>query len=215
MKIKYLGHSCFQLETEKGVKIVTDPYTKVGYELEKGLKADIVTVSHGHFDHAHTEAVEAKTVLSTAGRFVLEGVEIEGIESFHDPVQGRLRGKNIVYKLRADGMTACHLGDLGEPCSQEILDRLGKVDVLFLPVGGTYTIDAAQAKEYIEMIKPKIAIPMHYRPVDGTIDITEAEEFLRLFDEKDVTAVKNGEYELRLGTLEEEMPILYMERAGK
>lgn len=220
MKIIYFGHSCFALQSEKGTTIITDPYTKVGYELPLGLSADAVTVSHGHFDHNYTQAIKSDTIISTVGAHVINEIEIMGLESYHDPMQGQLRGKNIIFKYEIDDMTVCHLGDLGEAASAELLSRIGKVDVLLLPVGGKYTIDAEQAKEYIDYIKPRVIIPMHYKPTDGTLDIVGPIAFLEKFnknfldvlnDETHIT-IKNGITEIVAKDLTDRQRIIYMER---
>ena len=212
MKIKYWGHSCFYLQASNGVSVITDPYTKVGYELPQGLKCDILLVSHGHFDHAYAQAVNYRSLVSETGERECLGVKIKGIESFHDPLNGKLRGKNVIFKFEIDGLKICHFGDLGEPCSDALCDEIGAVDVLLLPVGGTYTIDAAQALAYAQKLAPKVVIPMHYKPQDGALDITTAEGFLAYFAGK-IQSVPNGEYELSLDNLSKELPILYMERA--
>ena len=215
MKIQYLGHSCFYFESNTGVSVLTDPYTKVGYELPSGLQADVVLTSHGHFDHNYVQVVSTECIVKEAGDRERFGVQIKGIDSFHDPLLGALRGKNVIFKFALDGITFCHLGDLGEPCSEELLARIGKVDVLLIPVGGTYTIDATQAHEYVQKIAPKAVIPMHYKPSDGALDITSADEFLSFYDEKRVQRIVNGEMELSLDNFTEETLILYLERVRK
>ena len=190
MTIRYYGHSCFQLTTEDGVHIVTDPYQKVGYELPNGIIADIATVSHGHFDHNYVEAIQTQTVIADSAARTLKGVEIEGIDCYHDPLQGKLRGKNIIFKIQANGITFCHLGDLGEEISNELIQKIGVVDVLLLPIGGTYTIDAKQAKEYAEAIAPKVIIPMHFKPNGGTLDIATPEQFLSFYPIENVITQK-------------------------
>ena len=207
MKIKYYGHSCFVLEANDGRKIMTDPYTRVGYELPKNLAVDIVTVSHGHFDHNYTQAVVCNRIVDGTDE---QSSDIFGVECYHDPKQGKLRGKNIIYKINVDGITFCHLGDLGEECSPTLLDKIGKVDVLLIPVGGTYTIDAVQAKEYVDRITPKTVIPMHYKPSDGILDIDGSDRFLSLFEDDEIERVINGETDFCL-----EKPrrrVIYMER---
>ena len=212
MKIEYLGHSCFCLTTENGIKIITDPYTKVGYSLPNGLTADIVTVSHGHFDHNYLEGIKTTDVVSDTLFYEKNGVRFEGILTFHDEKQGALRGKNIVYKIIADGMTICHLGDLGEKYSAELKNKIGQVDVCLIPIGGTYTIDAKEAMKYVENINPRIVIPMHYRPQDGALDITDAKPFLQLW-EKPIFNCLHGEMILNSSDLqEEETKLVYMER---
>lgn len=181
MKIEYFGHSCFRLTAKNGVRLLTDPYTGVGYELPKGISAEIVTVSHGHFDHNFVQGVTGveKTV-DGVNETSYKGISLVGVESWHDERQGTLRGKNIIFKITIDGVCVCHMGDIGEACSEELLQQIGEVDVLLLPIGGTYTIDALQAKEYVEKIPCKIVIPMHYRPIDGNINVTDEKLFLSL-----------------------------------
>ena len=177
MKIEYFGHSCFKLTANHLTSVVTDPYTKVGYELPSGFSADIVTISHSHFDHAYTQAVSSKYIVRDIDKRTLQGVTIQGVKSWHDEKQGSLRGENIIYKITMDGLTVCHLGDLGEPITQSLVQKIGKVDILLIPIGGTYTINALQAKAYIDAIAPKMAIPMHYKGLDCALDITDEKEF--------------------------------------
>lgn len=182
MKIQYLGHSCFKLTGNAGTTIVTDPYANVGYELPKSLRADVVTVSHGHFDHDNVRAVGGVSrIIDKEGFYELPGVKIEGIGSLHDNCGGKKRGKNIIYKFCMDGLTICHLGDLGEDYSAELVKRILPVDVLLIPIGGVYTIDAIQAKKYVEGIRPGIVVPMHYKTEDLSIDVDKADRFLNLF----------------------------------
>ena len=212
MTIEYLGHSCFCLIAEDGTRVITDPYTKVGYELPTGLCADIVTVSHGHFDHNCIDAVRADKIIDKTGVYSYKNVKIRGVTSWHDSKQGMLRGENIIFTVEMDGLTICHLGDLGEPFSEKMLKKIGKPDILLLPVGGTYTINAQQAKQYAEKISPKVLIPMHYRPQDGALDIAEPEEFLSLFTEKNFDKVLNGELIISEKDFANSIKIIYMER---
>ena len=187
MKIRYLGHSSFQLIESTGTTIVTDPYSSsLGSEMP-AVTADAVTVSHHHYDHDAVERVGGKPlVIDKEGSYELDGVDINSIRSFHDPEGGRLRGENIIFKFSMDGIEVCHLGDIGEECSTELIEALLPVDVLLIPVGGTYTIDAEQAKEYVDRIMPDIVIPMHYREKGKKLDVDRVEEFTDLFDEEDV-----------------------------
>ena len=209
MKIRYLGHACFEITSKNGVKVITDPYTKVGYELPKGLIADVVTTSHGHFDHNYTQGVDAKAIVNKIGKYSIDGVDFYGISSFHDPNMGALRGENIIYKIKMDGITLCHMGDIGEECSDKLVEAIGEVDVLCIPVGGTYTVDAIGAKKYVERIQPKAVIPMHYKPQDGALDIAEVESFLHLYSSNLIKQVQDGIIEIDGQT----SGIIYLERA--
>ncbi len=211
MKIRYLGHSCFELISRSGITVITDPYTDVGYELPSGLAADIITVSHGHFDHAYVQAVRAKHILASSEKYSSNGVEIYGVECYHDPKRGALRGKNIAFIIKMDGCTACHLGDVGEECSEALAEKIGKVDILMLPIGGTYTVDAMGAKKYIDAIMPRAVIPMHYKPADGSLDITDEKPFLSLYTMEEIHCVSNGTVELA----ENASGIIFMERVKK
>ena len=209
MNICYWGHSCFKITSAQGTSIVTDPYTGIGYELPSGLSADAVTISHAHFDHNFIQAVQMDRVISTIGAHLVADIQILGIPSWHDEKRGALRGSNIIYKYNVDGITICHLGDLGEDISAELVERIGMVDVLLLPVGGTYTVDALGAKKYIDCLQPKVVIPMHYKPEDGALDIAPIHTFLSLYSPRDIQFVQDGVLEIDKQT----QGIFYLERA--
>lgn len=171
MKIKYLGHSSFYI-VGKEKSVVTDPFEGIGYDIER-VNADYCTVSHGHFDHNAVDKVNAKTVIThTDGDFL-------AIDSYHDANLGKLRGKNTVFKFTVDGVTFCHLGDIGEYYSDVLGEEIGKVDVLFIPVGGNYTIGGKEAAKYAQALNAAITVPMHYKTPRSDIDIGGAEEFLK------------------------------------
>lgn len=179
MKLRYLGHSSFLLVSDAGTAIVTDPYDGIGFSLPLGLSADFVTVSHGHFDHCNLSAVGGDpAVFREAGKFSANDVTVEGFPCFHDDAKGARRGKNLIFKFAIDGLTVCHLGDLGEPFSPALQRIIAPADVLLIPVGGTYTIDAAAARTYVEQIRPAVAIPMHYKSAGHTLDISPVDKFL-------------------------------------
>jgi len=172
MEIIWYGQSCFLVRC-KEVSIVTDPYYAdyTGLKLPKNLKADIVTISHDHRDHNNKDGVlgqdEKKPfVIDGPGEYGLKGVEIIGVSSFHDTKQGAERGKNTIFVFNLEDLTVAHLGDLGHTLSDKEVEDLNQVDILFVPVGGNYTIDVIGASEVINQIDPKIVIPMHYK-IDG------------------------------------------------
>lgn len=191
MNIKWLGHSCFALTESTGTIIVTDPYSakEVGYSMPE-ITATAVTVSHAHKDHNNVSAVKGNPVVVNAvGSCEIEGVDISAFRTSHDESAGKLRGKNLVFTYRLDGVTVCHLGDIGEECSARILDAVGSVDVLLIPVGGKYTIDAELAKDYVDKLMPSIVIPMHYLTDDCKLHIAPVDDFLDMFDSNNVTFV--------------------------
>lgn len=192
MNIQWLGHSAFKLVESTGTTIITDPYkgSVVGYNMPEGLCADIVTCSHEHDDHNYLAAVGGSPiVLNQEGAFEINGVHISSMECFHDHHSGNRRGGNLIFKFRMDGVDVCHLGDIGEACSIDICSQIGSVDILLIPVGGNYTIDAETAKEYVDLLMPDIVIPMHYRTRDSVMDIEKVDSFLKLFDEEQIEYV--------------------------
>lgn len=188
MKIKWLGHSSFVLTESTGISVVTDPFDPdfVGYGYDKP-DVDVVTVSHDHGDHGFLDGVGSyKEVFRKPGQYEYNGIHILGVPSFHDDEEGKLRGKNVIFKFRMDGVNICHMGDIGEPCSPELIERLMPVNVLMIPVGGNYTVDAEIAKEYVDRLMPDIVIPMHYKTKHCELDIDKVDKFLRLFDDESV-----------------------------
>ena len=213
MKIEYLGHSCFKLTESTGTSVVCDPYDpSVGYDMPR-LTADAVTVSHKHYDHDYINAVDGNpTVIDKECSQDLSGVEINAIKSFHDGQRGKARGENVIFKFRMDGIDICHLGDLGEACSSELIDLLLPVNVLLIPVGGTYTIDAEMAKEYVDRIMPDVVIQMHYREKGCTLDIDKVDEFINLFDKECVEETDGGELELMRSDLSGDTKVIVFRR---
>ena len=213
MKIRCLGHSCFALTESTGTTIVTDPYGAIGYKMPS-VKADAVTVSHGHYDHNNVGAVKGNpVVLDEEGTYEVGGVSVTAIKSYHDKSSGADRGENLIFKFRMDGLEICHLGDLGEECSSALIETLLPVHVLMIPVGGTYTIDAEQAKEYVDRIMPAIVIPMHYKTKGLTLDVDKVDNFTDQFDSDEVEELNDSELELfRDDISEESTKIIVMER---
>ncbi|MBS3909681.1 MAG: MBL fold metallo-hydrolase [Actinobacteria bacterium] len=179
VKISWLGHAAFKIETASGTVIVTDPYSeKTGYALPR-VEADIVTISHHHYDHDNAQAVRGSPrVVEAGGKIVIGSTTIEGIDSFHDEVSGYKRGRNIIFKFYVDGLVMAHMGDYGQSMTQEQREALADVDVLLIPVGGRFTIDHAQAAEIVRELKPNIVVPMHYKTEVAAIDIGPVGPFL-------------------------------------
>lgn len=197
MKIKWLGHSCYLLEESTGTKVLTDPYScVVGHKMPE-VTADAVTISHQHKDHNNIEAVTGNPeIISSVGAFEVNGVHIYSIPTHHDNNGGRDRGDNLIFKYRLDGVEVCHLGDIGQECNSKILDAIGSTNVLIIPVGGTYTIDAEAAKDYVDKIMPEIVIPMHYKTPDCIYNLDDVETFLDYFDDDCIIYIKGNDLEL-------------------
>ncbi len=182
MTIKFLGHASFLITSKDRVRIITDPYEPGGFGGTFRYRpitdeADIVTVSHDHADHNYAQGVPGNPVVVTSSGEV-KGIDFEVIESYHDDTQGAQRGINRVVCFEVDGIKVCHLGDLGHLLSAEQVTSVGHVDILLVPVGGTFTINPSQAAEVIAQLQPSVAIPMHFKRPEVDLPITPLGEFL-------------------------------------
>lgn len=183
MKITWLGHSCFRLEQDDD-RIVLDPYQGVAGYPDLQVQAHEVLCSHQHFDHNFTEAV---TLLSRPASHPESPFSIRTVSVFHDDQNGALRGENKIHILTADQITVAHLGDLGHLLSNQKLSEIGPVDILLIPVGGFYTINAAEAKAVCDAIQAPYIIPMHYRHAPyGLPEISGVEDFLAQFPAENI-----------------------------
>lgn len=163
MEIYPLGHSSFKLRGKQAT-VVTDPYSvkSMAVKFPRSIEADIVTISHDHEDHNAASLVGGSPfVIRGPGEYEVKGVSVIGVTSFHDAEDGASRGRNTMYRIEMDKVKIAHLGDVGHVLTSAQLDALDGVDVLFIPVGGLYTVDAEQAAQIISDIEPKIVIPMH------------------------------------------------------
>ncbi len=158
MKIIWHGHSCFKIETDNG-SVVFDPYEDgrvPGYApLPRDLSADAVLCSHQHGDH------NAVSLVKLTGNAPSFGVET--LSTYHDEVKGEKRGVNTIHIISAEGMRLAHMGDIGCELTEAQTTALRGVDVLLIPVGGFYTIDAKQAKAMADAVGARVVVPMHYR----------------------------------------------------
>lgn len=219
MEIKYLGHSSFLIKT-KTARVVTDPYDSdmVGLKFPK-TEADIITVSHHHHDHDRVDAVSlpptgtAPLVIDMPGEFEKMGVRIFGYRSYHDDKNGEERGDNILYKIDVEGVSVLHCGDLGFVPDDSFLDSIGDVDVLLVPTGGFYTIDADKAAELVKKIEPSIVIPMHYNHSKlnqkNFGKLLPVEEFTKKFGVEKPVPLPKLAYKREEG--EEEMKVVVLE----
>ena len=207
MKIRWHGHACF--EVSNSVTVVTDPHDGKSIGISPPvLKADIVLVSHDHFDHNCIRIVKGLSVdcVNKAGERTVKGVKIRGIGSYHDESQGMKRGSNIIFKFELEDVKFCHLGDLGHLLDDVIIKEIGDVDILFTPIGSVFTIDADKAWEITKAINPKVVIPMHYRVGGLSLNIKPPEPFL----EKSERVYKKGnEVDFEKEDLPEELEVWF------
>ncbi|MFX0096844.1 MAG: MBL fold metallo-hydrolase [Candidatus Hodarchaeota archaeon] len=211
VSIKWLGHACFEIRNR--ITIVTDPHDGEGIGLKPPQsKADLVLISHEHHDHKDGASLVAKhsaeVLISYVGEKTVQEIPIKGIKSCHDPESGSLRGGNSVYVFEVGGISFCHLGDLGEILSEEQLNEIGHVDVLIIPVGGTYTLDAEEATEVADKISPRIVIPMHYKTAGLSLPIADVEGFLK--GKKNVKRVDSNSLTLTKEALPVETEIIVL-----
>jgi len=182
MIINWKGQSCFSISTSPNkngqISIVVDPYGKeTGLRVPK-LQADVLLVTHDHEDHNNIQAVSGDYLLINGpGEYDVKDIIIQGIHSFHD---NEKKEANTIYIIEAEGIRICHLGDLGEKdLSSEQLDKIGDVDILMIPIGGTYTINSVEAVKIMGQIEPKIIIPMHYHIPDLKYKLEKIDDFLK------------------------------------
>lgn len=181
MEITWLGHSCFKIRGKQAT-IITDPFPPgMGYSLGKAA-ANIVTVSHQHKDHNYTPGIGGSPhIVSRPGEYEIAGVLIIGLATFHDANKGADRGKNTVFVLETEELSICHLGDLGQPLTDGQIEEIGKVDILMVPIGGNYTINATTAAAMVRQMEPKIVLPMHYKTPVFQGELEPVDNFLREF----------------------------------
>jgi L-ascorbate metabolism protein UlaG (beta-lactamase superfamily) len=204
MKIKWLGHSCFLITSKDGTRVITDPYAVGGGINYSPIEetADVVVVSHGHGDHSNVSAVQGQPeVVKGDGIKTAKGIQFKGVATYHDASQGKQRGPNTVFCLTLDGIKLCHLGDLGHVLDPEQVAEIGAVDILLVPVGGYFTIDASEASQVCNQLKPKVVIPMHFKTPKCAYPIAGVEDFLR--GKKDVRRVGGSEVDVE----QEKLPV--------
>jgi len=213
MKLKWLGHSSFLITADDGTRIITDPfgdYPGLSYEPIRE-EADVMVVSHEHGDHHGAKVRGNPAQVKSAGLHKVGGIEFKGIPTYHDTAAGSERGRNLVFCFTVDGLRMCHLGDLGHELSESQLAEIGQVDVLMIPVGGFYTIDAATAGAVCDQIKPKVTIPMHVKTRKCDFPISDVEEFLK--GKTRVRRLDATEVELSRSGLPEETEVVVLKHA--
>jgi L-ascorbate metabolism protein UlaG (beta-lactamase superfamily) len=215
MKIKWYGHAAFRVTTASGTSIIIDPYEPGAIGLSYGPitdQADIVLTSHGHADHNFTGTIKGTyTKVDKKGAYDLKGVKIRAIPTFHDPSKGSQRGANLVFVIEADNLTVVHLGDLGHTLDATVAKEIGTTDVLMVPVGSVYTIDAGEATQVMNAIRPAITLPMHYNttksfPLDSVDMFTKGKAHVKKVGASEIDVAK--------ATLPKEPEVVILEHAN-
>lgn len=204
--IKWHGHACFEIIDFEGLSIVIDPHDgrSIGLKPPKA-SADVVLITHEHFDHNAYHLVlkpGGEKHSMREGEFKVAGkYDVKGIKVFHDKVRGRLRGSVVTYRLEVEDVSIIHVGDLGHIPSQDVIDKMIPIDILMIPIGGTYTIDAREAHEVSKILKPKIVIPMHYWVTGMNLPLAPLDSFLDIVD-YEVTKLDNNQWSISKEELE-------------
>lgn len=179
MEIDWFGHACFRLRGREGT-VITDPYGKeIGLNFARP-RGDIVTISHNHPGHSFAKGVKGDPkIIDGPGEYEIKNVFVTGVPSAHDKKGGKERGANTIYVFDLDGLTVCHLGDLGHVPSQTQIEALGNVNILLVPVGGVSTISGSEAAEIVSLLEPQIVIPMHFAHSDLKFKLDTPAKFFK------------------------------------
>ena len=214
MKIKWLGQASFLITSDTGTKIITDPYTpgdRIPYR-PINEAADVITISHGHADHNNPSAVKGHPVVLKESKEV-KGIKFTAVPAFHDNAGGAQRGNMTLFCFEVDGIRICHLGDLGHPLDDKQAAALGKVDILLIPVGGNFTIDAAAAEQVYKKLEAHVVIPMHYKNARcPDFPVASVDDFIK--GKPNVTRLEVSEAEFKAGVLPFEPQIVVLTPAN-
>ena len=179
MKLEWIGHACFRMTAQDGTVVITDPYDETVGAKMTPLEADLITMSHEHHDHNdETMIVGQPVILHGVQEVAVGGVRARAFASYHDDAQGAKRGANAIRVFEIDGLTVVHMGDQGCMPDAEILSGIADADIMMIPVGGTYTVDAQGAKEIVDAAKPRCVVPMHVKTKGCGYPIAPVDHFL-------------------------------------
>lgn len=194
MKLEWMGHASFLLTAADGTTVLTDPYDdSVGIAMHR-VSADLVTISHEHHDHNYTDMLDGQPlIVHEMGAVQVGSVKAWAVRSWHDDVQGAMRGPNSIWIFEAEGLKVVHMGDQGCMPEKEVMQAISDADVMMIPVGGTYTVDAEGAKHIVEAAKPRCVIPMHFKTAHCGYDIAGVEPFLAAMGAEHVQPMKTLE----------------------
>lgn len=193
MRVRWHGHSCFEFGDSR-LTVVIDPHDGRSIGIKPpAVSADIVLMTHNHYDHNAVRVVRGKhdDVLGREGMFNVKGLTVQGLHSCHDAVGGSERGPNTMYYFEMDGVSVCHCGDMGCIPDDDVIAKIQDVDMLFVPVGETFTLPLSEVRRFIEMVNPNIIVPMHYRVGGLSIPISPLDDFLDMIPEEAVDYIGN------------------------
>lgn len=180
IRIKWFGHSMWKIWNEK-ISLIIDPFDDIGYAMPQNETANLVFSSHDHHDHNNFSLIAGNfQKVYKAGKYNFSGVEIEAIPTWHDEAGGSKRGSNLLFKFNLEGKNFLHCGDLGHDLNTDMIAAIGHIDVVFIPIGGVYTIDAETAFKIVKKIDPAITFPMHYKTEVLNFPIATVTEYLEL-----------------------------------
>jgi L-ascorbate metabolism protein UlaG (beta-lactamase superfamily) len=199
MQVSWHGHACVSLSFDKYV-VVFDPHDGTSIGLKRpNVKADLVLVSHDHFDHNATQVVskdKTRILKMHYGETLVDNIKVTGLKTYHDKQKGRRRGENALYILEVGGLRIAHLGDLGEIPDQPIIEKLKGVNLLIIPVGGTFTIEPIEAWSIVEKTQPINVLPIHYWIPGATLPLKPIDEFLKYIKGYEVARLDTNTFEL-------------------
>lgn len=202
VELTWWGHAMFALTASDGTRVLLDPYSEIGYQIPTAaeLSAQVVTLSHDHPDHSNVTLAGEATVLRglTADGWAsvdetFDDTRIFSIDAFHDNSEGSERGRDALFVIETAGLRIAHLGDIGQAeLTLEQLEALGQIDVLLIPVGGVFTVDAAGATDIVGQIGPRIVVPMHYGTAVLAFDLNPVDAFLEGKDVREIASSTVG-----------------------
>jgi L-ascorbate metabolism protein UlaG (beta-lactamase superfamily) len=192
---------------DESVSIVIDPFGDIGYDMPQNLSADILLVTHPHHDHSNISLIKGDPkLIAVDGKYKVKGVPIETFPVWHDEEKGKQRGQNLLMKFELAGKKLLHCGDLGHMLSDELITKIGKIDVLFIPVGGKFTIDAKTGYKICQRLQPKLIFPMHYNTKALDFELDEVDNFTQYF--QNIVRTKSKKIKLREEDFSEQRIVL-------
>lgn len=215
MFIEYVGHSCFYITNKNCTRILIDPYDNSIGLTPVSKETDILLITHHHYDHDYVDGVKGEyTVIDKAGNYNINDVKITGLVVPHDHSEGKKRGLVVAYIIETDGMRILHMGDVGDIPPESFFDSIGHIDLLMIPVGGNYTIDAEEAVRIMDRIEANITIPMHYKTTYLKLDISTVHEFVTLIKRNyDISRLGSNKFEIDAANLKKRGRVLLMENS--